>query len=61
MEKRLVCESWNAKNPFSFGFLPQENNMETQNIIPNPSLRSEDIAEIKNTFIVFAGSEDGTG
>ena len=33
--------------------------MESQNIILPPSLRSEDISEIKNTFIVFAGSEDG--
>ncbi|CBK25031.2 uncharacterized protein [Blastocystis hominis] len=32
--------------------------MESQNLILPPSLRSEDIAEIKNTFIVFAGSED---
>ena len=33
--------------------------MESQNIILPPSLRSEDVNEIKNTFIVFAGSEDG--
>ncbi|KAK8824165.1 Centrin [Blastocystis sp. ATCC 50177/Nand II] len=33
--------------------------MEAQNIILPPSLRSEDVNEIKNTFIVFAGSEDG--
>jgi len=33
--------------------------MESQNIILPPSLRSEDISEIKNSFVVFAGSEDG--
>ncbi|KAK8795172.1 hypothetical protein WA538_004874 [Blastocystis sp. DL] len=32
--------------------------MESQNIILPPSLRSEDISEIKNSFVVFAGSED---
>ena len=32
--------------------------MESQNIVLPPSLRSEDVTEIKNTFIVFAGSED---
>ena len=39
-------------------FLAQYN-MESQNIMLPPSLRSEDINEIKNSFIVFAGSEDG--
>ena len=33
--------------------------MDSENIILPPSLRSEDINEIRNTFIVFAGSEDG--
>ena len=34
--------------------------MESKNIMLPPSLRSEDINEIKNSFIVFAGSEDGS-
>ena len=39
--------------------ISQTGNMESQNIILPPSLRSEDVNEIKNTFGVFAGSEDG--
>lgn len=39
--------------------IPLNLEMDSQNIILPPSLRSEDVNEIKNTFIVFAGSEDG--
>ena len=47
------------KTRFHLDFYLKKTIMESQNLILPPSLRSEDIAEIKNTFIVFAGSEDG--